>query len=74
MNEVPRWFSVIWVPKLLLSPVKVRIFGPKTAKFGPKYAFLVIFGQILAFLIPVGWLVGGYVARSVSCKTHIYFI
>ena len=28
-----------------------RIFGPKTAKFCPKYAFLVILGQILAFLI-----------------------
>ena len=40
-------FSIIWVPKLLLSPLKIRMFGPKTAKFGPKYAFLVIFGQIL---------------------------
>ena len=38
------------VPKLLLTPLKIRIFGPKTAKIGPKYAFLVIFGQILAFL------------------------
>ena len=38
------------VPKLLLTPIKIRIFGPKTAKFGPKYAFLVIFGQILPFL------------------------
>ena len=41
--------SIIWVPKLLLTPLKIRIFGPKTVKFGPKYAFLVIFGQILAF-------------------------
>ena len=24
------------VPKLLLTPIKIRIFGPKTAKFGPK--------------------------------------
>ena len=38
------------VPKLLLNPIKIRIFGPKTAKFGPKYAFLVILGQILPFL------------------------
>ena len=37
-------FSVIWVPKLLLIPVKIRIFVPKTAKIG-------IFGQILAFLV-----------------------
>ena len=42
-------FSVMLVSKLLLTPIKIRIFGPKTAKFGPKYAFLVIFGQILAF-------------------------
>ena len=38
------------VPKLLLTPIKIRIFGPKTAKIGPKYAFLVNLGQILAFL------------------------
>ena len=38
------------VPKLLLTPIKIRILGPKTAKFGPKYAFFVILGQILAFL------------------------
>ena len=38
------------VPKLLLTPIKIRIFGQKTAKFGPKYAFLVILGQILPFL------------------------
>ena len=33
--------------KLLLTPIKIRTFGPKTAKFGPKSAFLVILGQIL---------------------------
>ena len=42
--------AVIWVPKLWLPPVLISIFGPKTAKFGPKYTFVVIFGQILAFL------------------------
>ena len=76
------------VPKLLLTPIKIRIFGPKTAKIGPKYAFLVILGQILPFFahfvqcptknqceqsaLLVGWLVG--VARAVSRKTPIYFI
>ena len=30
------------VTKLLIFPAKKRIFCPKTAKFGPKYAFLVI--------------------------------
>ena len=42
----------MWVPKLLLTPIKIRIFGPKTAKFGPKSAFLVILGQILPFFAP----------------------
>ena len=46
-NKLSRWFSVMLVPKLLLTPIKIRIFGPKTAKFGPKYAFLVILVQIL---------------------------
>ena len=39
----------MWVPKLLLTPIKIRIFSPQTAKICPKYAFLVIFNQILAF-------------------------
>ena len=38
------------VPKLLLTPIKIRIFGPKMAKFGQKSSFLVILGQILPFL------------------------
>ena len=42
-------FSVTWVPKLLLPPDRIRSFGQKTVKFGQKLAFLVIFGQILAF-------------------------
>ena len=48
-DKLSRWFSVMLVPKLLLTPIKIRIFGPKTAKFGPKSAFLVILGQILPF-------------------------
>ena len=45
-TNCPGGFSVMLVPKLLLTPIKIRIFGPKTAKYGPKYAFLVILGQI----------------------------
>ena len=45
--------TVMLVPKLLLTPIKIRIFGPKTAKFGPKYAFVVILGQILPFFAHV---------------------
>merc|ERR1712004_308842 len=37
-DKLSRWFSVMLVPKLLLTPIKIRIFGQKTAKFGPKYA------------------------------------
>ena len=39
-------FSVMLIPKLLLSLVKIRIFCPKTTKFSPKLAFLVISGQV----------------------------
>ena len=43
----------MWVTKLLISPVKKRIFCPKTTKFGPKLAFLVILGQILIFFFHI---------------------
>ena len=36
--------------KTILPPKYNKIFGPKKARFCPKYAFLVILGQILAFL------------------------
>ena len=49
VNKLSRLFSVMLVPKLSLTPIKIRIFGPKTAIFGPKSAFLVILGQILPF-------------------------
>ena len=60
----------MWVPKLLISPVIIRIFCPKTTKFGPNLAFLSIAGSFGALL--VGWLV--VVARAVSRKTPIYFM
>ena len=59
----------MWVTKLLISPVKIRIFCPKKSKFGPKMAFLFFLGQALP-----AHLVGGCGARAVSCKTPIYFI
>ena len=51
-NKVPRWFSVMWVPKHLLSPVKIRIFCPKTTKFCPKLAYLVVLSH---HLVPCWW-------------------
>ena len=75
-DQKPIWtrcvdgFSVMWVTKLLISPVKKRIFCPKTTKFGPKLAFLFIAGSFGAQL--VGLLV--VMVRAVSRKTPIYFI
>ena len=59
----------MWVTKLLIFPVEIRIFCPKTTKFGPKLAFLFILPQALP-----AHLVGGCGARAVSRKTPIYFI
>ena len=77
-DQRPMWtrclggFSVMWVTKLLISPVKKRIFCPKSTKFGPKMAFLFILGQALpAHLVH---LVGGCGARAVPRNTPIYFI
>ena len=56
----------MWVTKLLISPVKIRIFCPKTSKFGPKFAFLPGLAASFVALL-VGWLVvvagGLYLAR-----------
>ena len=62
-------FSVMWVTKLLISPVKIRIFCPKKSKFGPKMAFLFILGRALP-----AHLVGGCGARAVSRKIPNNFI
>ena len=63
------------VPKLLLTIIKIRIFGPKTAKFGPKSAFLVNLGQAMqAYSMPCCGSVGDCGARAVSRKTPIYFM
>ena len=59
----------MWVTKLLISPVKIRIFCLKKSKFGLKMAFLFILVQALP-----AYLVGGCGARAVSRKTPIYFI
>ena len=59
------------VPKLLLSPEKIKIFGQKKAKFGPKFAFVALIGLAGSFGAP---LVGGCGARAISRKTPIYFM
>ena len=65
----------MWVTKLLIFPVEIRIFCPKTTKFGPKLTFLVNLGQAMqAYSMPCCGSVGGCGARAVSRKTPIYFI
>ena len=61
----------MWVTKLLISPVKKRIFCPKTTKLGPKLAFFV---NCRFIWCPVGGMVGGCGVWAVSRKTPIYFI
>ena len=56
----------MWVTKLLISPVRKKIFCPKMTQFDPKLAFLFILGQALP-----AHLVGGCGARAVSRKTPI---
>ena len=59
---MPGWFSVMWVPKLLLPPVRNRILCPK-------YVFLGTNRPCRFIWCPVGC-----GARAVSCKTPIYFM
>ena len=58
-NEVPRWFSDRLVPKYLLSPKIIGMFGPRTAIVASKYAFWAIFAKYRSCRLrwsPVGWL------------------
>ena len=69
---MPKWFSVMLAPKLLLTPIKIRIFGPKTAKFGPKYAFLVILGQALLAHLVSCWWVGWWLWCGLYLARHLF--
>ena len=66
-NEVPRWFLDMRVPELLLSPKTISIFGPETAIFGPKNAFLELAGSFGALLF------GGCGVRAVYQDTHLLY-
>ena len=82
-DQKPMWtrclggFYVMWVTKLLISPVKNRIFCSKMTKFSLNLAFLSITGSFGAPL--VGWLVvlarGLYLGRhlfTLSCSTFFF--
>ena len=63
----------MWVT-LLISPVKKRIFCPKTTKFGPKLAFLVILGQAMqAYSVPCLW-VGWWLWRAGCISQDTYLL
>ena len=65
----------MWVTKLLISPVKKRIFCPKTTKFGPKVAFLVNLGLAMqAYLVPCWWVVWWlWRAGCISQDTYLLY-
>ena len=79
-DQKPMWtrclgrFSVMWVTKLLISPVKKRIFCPKTTKFGPKLAFFVNLGQAMHAGLFGALLVGRLVvvARGQYLARHLF--
>ena len=72
---MPRWVFCYVGNKTFDFSVEIRIFCPKTTKFGPKLAFLVNLGHAMqAYLMPCCGSVGGCGARAVSPKTPIYFI
>ena len=66
----------MWVTKLLISPVKKRIFCPKTTKFGPKLAFFGQFGPghtgLFNALLWVGWWL--WRAGCISQDTYLLYV
>ena len=62
----------MWVPKLLLPPVKSRIFCSKTAKFGPKYAFYAHIGPANSFGALL--IVGSRHAGCILQDTYLIYI
>ena len=73
-TRCPGGFPLCGYQKLLLPPVKFRIFGPKTDISAPKYAFFDTYPAASFGVLLVSWLVGGCGARAVSRKTPVYFI
>ena len=81
-NQKPMWtrclggFSVMWVTKLLIFPVEIRIFCPKTTKFGPKLAFLVNLGQAMQAYSMPSWWVGWWFSRAgcISQDTYLLYV
>ena len=73
-NEVPKWFSDMGVPELLLPPDIIRMFGLKTAIFAQKYAFLGTY-KPCRLMMPY-WLVGWWLwcAGCISQDSYLLII
>ena len=58
----------MWVTKLLISLVKIRIFCPRMTKFGPKLAFLPglagSFGALLVVVARARHLVTSFTSQT----------
>ena len=64
----------MWVTKLLIFPVEIKIFCPKMTKFGPKLAFLVNLGQAMqAYMVPCWW-VGWWLWRAGCISQDTYLL
>ena len=64
-------FSVTWVPKLFLPPVKIRIFGPKWPFLPQNMLSWAHIGHAISFgALLVGWLV--VVARGLYLARHLF--
>ena len=50
-NEVSRWFSDMWVSKLLLTPKMIRMFGPKYAFLPAGSVGALLFGGLARRLL-----------------------
>ena len=74
-TRCPGVFSVMWLPKLLLSPIRIRIFAQKQPNLARKWHFWSFWARPCCLIwYPVGGLVGDCGARAVSRKKPIYFI
>ena len=64
----------MWVTKLLIFPVEIRIFCPKTTKFGPKLTFLVNLGQAMQAYSVICWWVGWWLWRAGCISQDTYLL
>ena len=65
----------MWVTKLWISPVKKKIFCPKTSKFCLNLAFLVNLGQAMQVYSVPCWLIGWWLWRAgcISQDTNLLY-